>query len=551
MSRERTGKLLRFACRDICCCLIAMVLLLAACAQGGGEMSIEKEATAVFTPSPSITPTSRVTAVLVAQEVGRATAVGAADTPTPILPTPSATPRLLPTTTHYTLWAALDLSQHYLTVTQTITYVNKSLVTHAELPLLVEPARLPNVFHLQTIETSRQTPLNYVWQEDHLVVTLPAPLSPGDYVGLRLSYTLSLPAQASDFGYTPRQINLGNWYPMVPPYRTGRGWMMNQPGKLGEHLAYDRADYDVYLQVLSADPMPALAASGIGQMAGGDWLRYWLPDARNFSWSVGDYVTESTISNGVRVTAYTFPEDAAAGTAVLEASAQALALFSDLFAPYPHQTLVIVAADFPEGMEFDGLYFLDQGLYKRYNGTPREYLVPIAVHETAHQWWQGIVGSDQALEPWLDEALATYSELLFYEVHYPELVDWWWHFRVNRFAPTGWVDSDIYEFESYRAYINSVYLRGAMLLHEMREVVGDELFLTFLRAYTQTGTQTGQLTASDFWRVWCHTTQADVSENLSRYFAAPGDSQPDSSANATFSGRCQPVSPHSLSNVGE
>jgi len=51
-------------------------------------------------------------------------------------------------------------------------------------------------------------------------------------------------------------------------------------------------------------------------------------------------------------------------------------------------------------------------------GTVLNNLIDIGVHETAHQWWFASVGNNQALEPWLDEALATYSERLFYEKNY-------------------------------------------------------------------------------------------------------------------------------------
>ena len=37
----------------------------------------------------------------------------------------------------------------------------------------------------------------------------------------------------------------------------------------------------------------------------------------------------------------------------------------------------------------------------------------LAAHETGHQWWFERVASDEAKEPWLDEALTTYSELVF------------------------------------------------------------------------------------------------------------------------------------------
>jgi aminopeptidase N len=39
----------------------------------------------------------------------------------------------------------------------------------------------------------------------------------------------------------------------------------------------------------------------------------------------------------------------------------------------------------------------------------------VIVHETAHQWWYSMVGNDQILEPWLDESLADYSEVVYYD----------------------------------------------------------------------------------------------------------------------------------------
>jgi aminopeptidase N len=94
------------------------------------------------------------------------------------------------------------------------------------------------------------------------------------------------------------------------------------------------------------------------------------------------------------------------------------------------------------------------------------------------------VGNDQAEEPWLDEALATYSERLFYERTYPEALDWWWAYRVNYYEPRGWVDGSIYNPEGYRAYRDAVYLNGATFLEELRQQVGEAAFFAFLQDYT-------------------------------------------------------------------
>jgi len=46
-------------------------------------------------------------------------------------------------------------------------------------------------------------------------------------------------------------------------------------------------------------------------------------------------------------------------------------------------------------MEYDGLFFLSRDYYTAENGTVLNNLIDIAVHETAHQWWFGLVGNDQ------------------------------------------------------------------------------------------------------------------------------------------------------------
>jgi len=138
------------------------------------------------------------------------------------------------------------------------------------------------------------------------------------------------------------------------------------------------------------------------------------------------------------------------------------------------------------------------GEYFRGLSGVESYLTLISVHEIAHQWWYSRVGNDQALHPWLDEALATYSEFIFIEKFYPTLTDWWWDFRVNRLLPQGFVDSTVYEFTSRRAYINAIYLRGVLMLHDLRQTLGDDVFFGWLNRYASTGS--GRvMSPEDFW----------------------------------------------------
>ena len=187
------------------------------------------------------------------------------------------------------------------------------------------------------------------------------------------------------------------------------------------------------------------------------------------------------------VKAYVFNGDEIAGEAAVDYTATALQLYSELFGlPYPHQTMTVVESDFPDGMEYDGLYYLSDFYFKLYDNTPQNYLELLSVHETAHQWWFAAVANDQAIEPWLDESLATYSEYLYIERYYPELTNWWWDYRVNYYKPAGRVNLTIYDQSDLRTYINAVYLQGAVFLDQVRLALGDETFFTRLRTYTNT-----------------------------------------------------------------
>ncbi|MGE5220983.1 MAG: M1 family aminopeptidase, partial [Omnitrophica WOR_2 bacterium] len=184
---------------------------------------------------------------------------------------------------------------------------------------------------------------------------------------------------------------------------------------------------------------------------------------------------------------------------------------------YPHKTLSVVEADFLDGMEYDGLYFLSRGFYNLYDGTPKGYLTAIAVHETAHQWWYAQAGNDQAMEPWLDEALCTYSERLYYEEVYPELVGWWWAFRVDFYQPEGWINGSVYDYQGFRPYVNAVYLRGARFLEDLRKTTGDQAFFAFLKDYLERNNQR-QVTAREFFDILSMHTTADYQSLITKYF---------------------------------
>ncbi|MDH5506797.1 MAG: M1 family aminopeptidase [Anaerolineae bacterium] len=416
----------------------------------------------------------------------------------------------------YTLDASLDYLNHQLDITQSIAYTNLSSDALNELLIIIEPHRIPNTFELISLKWHNIDQLpDFTLDAGILRVQTINPIRSGERRQINIIYQLKLPAQSGIFGYTPVQANLTNWYPFIPPYQSGIGWLVYQPAQVGEYWVYDSADFDVAIHLDDPDLVIAAPSPAIPIEHG---FRYQLQAARSFSWAVSQKFEVLTAHAGdIPVFAYVFPTHRTAGAAALDAAQKAIPIFQDLFGDYPYESLSLIELDYHDGYESDGLFFLGQKYFYAPFASPQNYLTTLSVHETAHQWWCALVGSDQAIEPWLDEALSTYSELLFYENQYPDMVDWWWEFRINRFSPTGFVNSTIYDFDDPILYTHAVYLRGALFLHSLRQHIGDKAFFTSLRQLAALGSQR-HITTEDFFAIISQNNPQDISPLLAEYF---------------------------------
>jgi len=434
-------------------------------------------------------------------------------TPAPAIPPASPVPVIA--RTKYTMYVNLDYAAKTVAVNETIQYLNTTGQSLDNVVMAVEPNLWSNCFTLTALTEDGIALTNYSLDGQRLTIYPPQSIQPGAVTTFTISYGIAIPAKQYEntFGYLGYQINLTDWYPFIVPY--SGGWVLHDPWSFGEHLIYDAADYEVNVKV--SDPKVIIAASGAPE-AVQDWTRYTVSGARTFALSASDRfkIAESAVGSAV-IRSYYFAGDEDPGQAVLWMATQSLGLYGVKFAPYPYPVLNVVETETPDGQEFDGLVFLAEKFYSDYNGTAKSDLIAIGTHEIAHQWWFGLVGNDQAMEPWLDEAMSVYSERIFYEYNYPKYGDWWWNFRVNYFGPSGYVDTSVYNGGTFRLYTNAVYLNGANFLDDLRTRVGDEAFFAFLQDYA-TRFAHGRATGYDFFAVLRLHTDKDFSDIMKTYF---------------------------------
>jgi len=477
--------------------LVTLTLLLVSCSSVSPIATVVPTSQNTSTPFPARTPTS--------------------------LPTSTFTSIPIPARPLYHLATTFDYDRHFITVDQTISYPNQTGETLDSLTLAVAANLWPDCFRLGSIFVDDLPVTDFALDGHRLEVPFPAPLEPATVTELHLHYGLSLPyadqarsLRARIFGYGELQTNLTNWYPFVVPYINGE-WVIREPWSHGEYLVYPLADFIVDLKFTNPENAPVVAASGVPEL-NGEYTRYTLNAGRAFAISASrDFEVASMKVGDVKVSSYYFPIYKRAGEGALIASKQAIEVFSERFGPYPHETLTLVVADFMDSMEYSALYFNSRYFYDQFDGTPQNYLTFVSVHETAHQWWFEQVANDQALEPWLDEALATYSEEIFYEAEYPELVPWWWSYRIDFFEPSGFIDIPVYEGQNDENYKHIIYFNGAHFLRDLRASIGDEAFYAFLKDYFIQN-KDKIVIREDFFRILDAHTDVDYADIVRGYF---------------------------------
>ena len=486
------------------CTLILIILNLLTACSGETASPAPPTETAVFTPTASPSPTV---------------------TPTQTLePTPTPLP-LNGQQTQYFIDATIDYYNRFITASSRAVYTNKSDIPLDELVFVVYPTIFQNAIYVKTLRWGDGSSItNFRWESHRMVIPLGAPLLPGEQIEVRHDFELYMPDREGTFGQTGRQLNLAYWFPYLPPVNDDGSWQVNEISLVnsqivGEHLVFESADFDVTLQFTDRRENMKIAAPALPAEENGV-LHYQLGLARTFTLSISDiYTLAEREVNGIKIISYAFPTEAAAGEAAADIAVDAVSLYTQRFGDLPKKLISVVEADFLHGMEFDGLILLSRGFYMFYNGTPETNLTIITPHEISHQWFFSLVGNDQALEPWLDEALATYSEAIFYEEYYPDLVPWWWENRVNGQQPTGFVDNTIYLDQGYEAYRDSVYLNGAHFIQDLRDTVGDAAFFAFLQDYILNN-RYGIATGEDFWSILLENTNADLLPLAEEYFSS-------------------------------
>jgi aminopeptidase N len=141
-------------------------------------------------------------------------------------------------------------------------------------------------------------------------------------------------------------------------------------------------------------------------------------------------------------------------------------------------------------MEYPGLTYIAEDYFSE--SKTLTSLESMIAHETAHQWWYGVVGNNEVDEAWLDESFATYSKRIYFEMRYGESTGKDFYdknimgkYKSKRSSIKGkeTILRKLPEFVGWSDYGPLAYEKGAVMLQNIRDEVGDKKFFEILRTY--------------------------------------------------------------------
>ncbi len=453
-------------------------------------------------------------------------------------PTVSVTSTPIPDVTYadflpdVTLDVALFYSERWLRVDQTVAFRNTSEDTLDTVIFNVVSNATEGAFHLDVVNVGVDLMPDPDLQIESefitltmLQLTLPEPARPGAMVTVELGYRVLIPPvldtawpPIGNAGWGPDILQAGEWYPAIVPYVPGEGWHTWSYHPVGDVAFYPLTN--TTMTITTDDELVTVVSGGLLDHDGTVW-QFEVENARGIAFLASDgFLLAEGESGGVSIRSYYLEGHQQAGQDALKVAEDSIALFTDLFGPYPYTDLAVVENAFFGGMEYSAMTTVTGWAYANYNGEPNSVLHVLLAHEIAHQWWYGAVGNDQINEAWLDESLGFYSEFLYIEHYYPEHVDWWWEARVDQFRPQGDVNASPYLYSDSPSFILWMYGRAAYFLRDLRVLMGDEAFFTFLHDYYMENRWT-IVTRADYFNAITSHTEADLTPLVTRYFDAP------------------------------
>jgi len=431
---------------------------------------------------------------------------------------------------NYDIDASFDPRREWMEGTATLMVTPRrgavsTLILNLAEPLVVRSVTSRKLGYLMALRVSGQ---------DDVIINLPEPLRPDELLDLEITYSGRLPASPPE----REAVDLDGPAQAGPLAQTSEIFTIQaQPsyiytGRSGWYPQGESTDYATATMRLRVPEMFSSVASGTldegypklvpSDGRTGPWKEYRFSatqPVRYLAWATSRFVHVDSAAFSITVpeedaaplegVAYTFGELHVESSGILQRTARdlfsegqrVLKFYGSLLGDVPYQsfTLAVVERDQPGGHSPPYFAVLSHPPASApiawrsdpayFEGFPEFFLA----HETAHQWWGQAVGWKNYHEQWISEGFSQYFAALYAEHAKSEQV---FDSIVSQMTRSTLDRSDQgpvylgYRLghirNDSRVFRAIVYNKGALTLHMLRRMLGDDMFFRGLRRFYST-----------------------------------------------------------------
>ncbi|MEK4354108.1 M1 family metallopeptidase [Paenibacillus sp. FSL R5-0475] len=330
-----------------------------------------------------------------------------------------------------------------------------------------------------------------------LKVHLPQPVNGGESVTLKLQYEVQLPKIFARMGASGNFVMAGQWFPKLSVYEPmgtrgvkEEGWDLHQYHGTSEFYS----DFGIFNVTIAVPSDYTVAATGFpvknAKLKQDQKIyQFYADDVHDFAWAASpDFtVAEEAFSTpevpGVRIKVYLDPLHKDLKERYLQAAKAALTYFSKWYGPYPYSTLSIIVppkeGNGAGGMEYPTLITA----FGATDSSPDTSLERTVVHEIGHQYFYGMVASNEFEEAWLDESFTSYAEDRLMEQEYGIKTNL--PLQSSLVTKSEPLNLETWKYAGAESYSRNVYIRGKLVLKDIERQVGTKAMNSIMSTYAR------------------------------------------------------------------
>jgi len=269
-----------------------------------------------------------------------------------------------------------------------------------------------------------------------------------------IDYEITLEESQNTLAYHANKVLLTNFL-ITAAVKNGNNYSRTYTSSIGDPFLYDMSNYDITVKTNSDYTAYGEGKTSESTAAGNKYAKFVADNHRDFSFIVAKSASVMTEKyKDINIT-YIDSYDS-------KAYVQNAISFAELqFCKYPYKDLIVASTDMNNsGMEFSGMVFINQDSFK--NLTSHKELI---YHEIFHQWFYGVIGTNQLEEPFLDEGLVSFFAA----------------YLTNNLGKYGachkeFVNMKLSDYSNKKQYFNNAYTNSACYINSLYHDFGETEF---------------------------------------------------------------------------